>query len=175
MNLSFLKNLIFILFLFLPFLSEAQNPDLIFSGGINSLTLRKSTHREIEKLFGKPDSLRFDYSNTNIGACIPFRHSYLEYSKRGFSVSCSSYGRKKTSKRKKWLRELQYNENSGIILNETVECGKTKKEDIISMFPDYDTSDEAEIVSCRSKWNGKVVTIYFSFDSSGTLFQVELE
>lgn len=161
--------------LLLTLFTEAQNPDLIFNGSINSITLRKTTHREIEQLFGEPDSLRFSYSNANIGSCIPFRHSFLEYTKRGLSFNCSSYGNKKTSKKKKWVRNVEFNEKSGIVINESVICGKSKKEEIIALFPDYQIVESDKSLYCESKWNGKNVFLYFIFDDADVLQKVKIE
>lgn len=166
--------ILFIALLF-PLFTEAQNPDVLFTGSINSITLRKTTHRDIEQIFGEPDSLRFSYSNANIGSCIPFRHSFLEYTKRGLSFNCSSYGNKKTSKRKKWLRDIEYNEKSGIVINDSVICGKSKKEEIIALFPEYQVDESDKSLYCESKWNGKKVFLYFIFDEEEVLQRVKIE
>lgn len=170
-----MKIRVLLFLLFFPLLTEAQNPDLIFTGSINSFTLRKTTHREIEKQFGEPDSIKFSYSNANIGSCIPSRHSYLDYTKIGLSFNCSSFGNKKTSKRKKWLRQLQYNETSGIILNEKIMCGKTNREDILKLFPDNQLDESGQSIYCSSVWNGKKVGIYFVFAENDILMNVKIE
>ena len=109
-----------ILFILFPLALEAQNPELLFSGNTSPVELYNFSQREVEKKLGKPDSSWTGWINANIGNCISFRHAFLNYNEKGIQLRCTSYGNKKTSKRKKKLREITWNEKSGIIINEKI-------------------------------------------------------
>ena len=170
-----MKRCILLFLLFSPLLTEAQNPDLLFTGSINSLILRKTTHREIEKQFGEPDTVNYHFSSANIGACFNIRSAHLTYHSSGLNLNCISFTTRKTMKRKKILSQINYNEHSGIILNETIICGKTSKEEILKLFPENQIDENDKSVYCSSIWNGRKVAVYFNFDENDLLNKVKIE
>lgn len=170
-----MKRSILLFFLLAPVLLNAQT-EIRLSGTYPGFIFFSSTQHEIENKLGKPDTLKSGFINANTGmGCISFRHAYLTYSSKGVFIKCSSYGTKKTSKKKKKLWSITFDERSGFILNEKIECGKSTKDDVTEQFPEAEKEETANQLSCVGKLGEKkFITLIFVFDENNILKSIKM-
>lgn len=168
-----MKRSILVLFTILVHFAYSQNSSITLSGKYGNLNFKVSKSRDIEKLLGKPEIVSRGSVHANIGSCIFTTFTIYQYESAGVYITCSRVTAKKASSKNQIFSKIEFDERSGIILNNKLECGKSIKRDVESLFTLQETDKKGEYLY-SIKNHTTPSCIYFTFDEGLILRKVSI-